>query len=156
MGAKFYRKLCILNVSLTLGKACRTGAGAKNLRFFNVYGPGQDLNRLDQGIVSIFLSMLLDSPEIISKGSIKRVRDVVHIKDVVKALLASMDTNFSGPQGHRFTGTAKYLLGGKEISLLRAGAAGKRTKMASLDTNIGKIDVAVYDVGDRISHLATA
>lgn len=56
-----------------------------NLRMFNVYGPGQNLARTDQGLVSIFTAMLLKSPKIISRGSLDRFRDIVHIDDVVKA-----------------------------------------------------------------------
>lgn len=54
------------------------------LRFFNVYGPGQDLERMDQGLVSIFLALLLKSPRVVSKGSLRRFRDIVHIDDVVE------------------------------------------------------------------------
>lgn len=61
------------------------GMGFNNLRMFNVYGPGQDLSRMDQGLVSIFLAMLMKSPKIVSMGPLERFRDVVHIDDVVHA-----------------------------------------------------------------------
>jgi UDP-glucose 4-epimerase len=56
-----------------------------HLRMFNVYGPGQDLSRMDQGLVSIFLAMLLQGPKVVSRGPLERFRDVVHIDDVVGA-----------------------------------------------------------------------
>ena len=59
--------------------------GFVNFRMFNVYGPGQNLARTDQGLVSIFTAQLLKSPKIVSKGSLERFRDIVHIDDVALA-----------------------------------------------------------------------
>jgi len=55
------------------------------LRMFNVYGPGQDLSNLRQGMVSIFLAQALATGRIEVKGSIERFRDLVYIDDVVEA-----------------------------------------------------------------------
>ena len=57
-----------------------------HLRLFSAYGPGQNLNEMKQGIVSIFLSQLLSQDEIIVKGSLKRVRDFIYIDDVINAV----------------------------------------------------------------------
>ena len=54
-----------------------------SLRMFNVYGPGQDLGNLRQGMVSIFLAMALKTGEIHVKGSLYRFRDFIYIDDVV-------------------------------------------------------------------------
>ena len=51
---------------------------------FNVYGPGQDLNNLKQGMVSIYLSQALNTKKIIIKGNQKRKRDFIYIDDVVE------------------------------------------------------------------------
>ena len=51
---------------------------------FNVYGPGQDLGNLRQGMVSIFLAMALKTGEIHVKGSLNRFRDFIYIDDVVE------------------------------------------------------------------------
>tara|TARA_R110001606_G_scaffold142492_1_gene281815 strand:+ start:2925 stop:3854 length:930 start_codon:yes stop_codon:yes gene_type:complete len=61
------------------------GIRYNQLRFFNVYGPGQDLARLGQGLVSIFIALLMRNPRVEMKGSPERFRDVVHINDVVEA-----------------------------------------------------------------------
>ena len=53
-------------------------------RMFNVYGPGQDLNNLKQGMVSIYLSQALNTKKIIIKGNQKRKRDFIYIDDVVE------------------------------------------------------------------------
>lgn len=55
------------------------------MRMFNVYGPGQDLANMRQGMVSIFLSQALDTGRIEVKGSIERFRDFIYIDDVVEA-----------------------------------------------------------------------
>jgi len=55
------------------------------LRMFNVYGPGQDLSNLRQGMVSIFLAQALSSGRVEVKGSLERFRDFIYIDDVVEA-----------------------------------------------------------------------
>lgn len=55
------------------------------LRMFNVYGPGQDLSNLRQGMVSIFLAQALSTGRIEVKGSVDRFRDIIFIDDVVEA-----------------------------------------------------------------------
>jgi UDP-glucose 4-epimerase len=63
------------------------------LRLFNVYGPGQNLSNLKQGMLSIYLAQALYSKEVIVTGTIDRFRDFVYIDDVVEAfsLLYFMD-----------------------------------------------------------------
>ena len=56
------------------------------LRFFNVYGPGQDLSRTDQGIVSIFLDLIRNNNKIAVKGSLNRFRDLIYIDDVINSI----------------------------------------------------------------------
>jgi UDP-glucose 4-epimerase len=51
-------------------------------RMFNVYGPGQDLKNMKQGMVSIYLSYLLTRNKLIVKGPLERFRDFIYITDV--------------------------------------------------------------------------
>jgi UDP-glucose 4-epimerase len=55
------------------------------LRMFNVYGPGQDLQNLRQGMVSIYVAQALAGGRIEVKGSTDRFRDFIYIDDVVEA-----------------------------------------------------------------------
>ena len=55
------------------------------LRPFSVYGPGQDLANLRQGMISIYLAQLADTGSVVVKGSLDRFRDFVHIEDAVGA-----------------------------------------------------------------------
>jgi UDP-glucose 4-epimerase len=54
------------------------------LRMFNVYGPGQDITKPDQGVVGIFMNMLLHSDLAQVKGRLDRFRDLIYIEDVVQ------------------------------------------------------------------------
>jgi UDP-glucose 4-epimerase len=78
------------------------------LRFFNVYGPGQDLARLGQGLVSIFLALLLKDPKITMKGSPKRFRDIVHIDDVAEACVRCAASDI--PNGSLNIGTGQSIV----------------------------------------------
>jgi UDP-glucose 4-epimerase len=53
-------------------------------RLFSVYGPGQNLENMKQGMVSIYLSFVLNSETLTVKGPLERFRDFVYIDDVVK------------------------------------------------------------------------
>lgn len=60
------------------------------LRFFNVYGIGQNMDNLKQGMFSIYLAQAINNHHIIVKGSKDRFRDFVYIDDVVRAVLLSV------------------------------------------------------------------
>jgi len=55
------------------------------LRYFNVYGVGQNLENMKQGMVSIYLKQFLDDKfkEVEVKGDLNRFRDLIYIDDVV-------------------------------------------------------------------------
>ena len=58
-------------------------------RMFNVYGPGQDMENLRQGMVSIYLAQALSKNSIIVKGNLNRFRDFIYIDDVVNIWMRS-------------------------------------------------------------------
>jgi UDP-glucose 4-epimerase len=62
-----------------------------SLRYFNVYGPGQNLENLKQGMVSIYLKQFLDDSfkEVTVKGDLNRFRDLIYIDDVVNITIES-------------------------------------------------------------------
>lgn len=60
------------------------------LRFFNVYGVGQNMDNMKQGMASIYLSQALRNGHILVKGAKDRFRDFVYIDDVVSAVLLAM------------------------------------------------------------------
>lgn len=75
-----------LNIYSKFGICCTS------LRFFNVYGPGQDLGNLRQGMVSIYLAQAISKEHhILVKGSKDRFRDFIYVEDVVDATIKSLD-----------------------------------------------------------------
>ena len=67
------------------------GIHSTSLRLFNVYGPGQNLANMRQGMVSIFLAYILRKQDLIVKGSPDRYRDIIYIDDVIDAYMACLE-----------------------------------------------------------------
>lgn len=61
-------------------------------RLFNVYGPGQDMSNLKQGMASIFMTQAIISNDIKVTGSFDRYRDFIYIDDVVDALILGLSS----------------------------------------------------------------
>lgn len=68
------------------------------LRFFNVFGAGQNMDNLKQGMASIYLALAMKDRHIVVKGSKDRFRDFVYIDDVVDAVVSSIGRD----KGHGF------------------------------------------------------
>jgi len=64
--------------------AGRSGMKATIFRLFNVYGPGQNMDNLKQGMVSIYMAYLMKDKPVLVKGSLERFRDLVYIEDVIR------------------------------------------------------------------------
>ena len=62
-------------------------------RVFNTYGPGENLNNLKKGMVSIFCSYIWKNKPIIVKGSLSRYRNFVYIEDCVNILANTINNN---------------------------------------------------------------
>ena len=60
-------------------------------RLFSVYGPGQNLSNKMQGMLSIYLSYIIEDNNY-SKGNLNRIRDFTHY-DVIKILIYSLSKN---------------------------------------------------------------
>lgn len=56
-------------------------------RFFNVYGPGQNMKNMKQGMLSIYMSYLMKNNPVIVKGSLDRFRDFIYIDDLLDAVM---------------------------------------------------------------------
>ena len=66
------------------------GMRTASLRMFSIYGPGQNLEEMRQGVVSIFMAMALRGDPIEVHGSLERVRDFVYVDDCVEAWLRAL------------------------------------------------------------------
>jgi len=72
-----------------------TGIDTTIFRLFSVYGPGQNLDNKLQGMVSIYLSYILEGVPIVLRGSKDRFRDFVYIDDVVNAWMSALENPVS-------------------------------------------------------------
>jgi len=66
-----------------------------SLRYFNVYGVGQNLENLKQGMVSIYLKQFIDDSfkQVVVKGDLNRFRDLIYIDDVVDITIEASKKN---------------------------------------------------------------
>jgi UDP-glucose 4-epimerase len=69
------------------------GINFTSLRYFNVYGPGQNLDNLKQGMVSIYLKQFIDDKykKVEIKGSLDRFRDLSYVGDVADVTIESIN-----------------------------------------------------------------
>ena len=67
------------------------GLNSTILRLFNVYGPGQNMENLKQGMLSIFLADIMKNKPVLVKGSLERFRDFIYIDDVISAIEKSIN-----------------------------------------------------------------
>jgi len=63
------------------------------LRLFNVYGPGQNMKNMKQGMLSIYSAYVANNDTVIVKGSEDRFRDFVYIDDVVEAFDLALNSS---------------------------------------------------------------
>jgi UDP-glucose 4-epimerase len=90
------------------------------LRYFNVYGPGQNLENMKQGMVSIYLKQFLDDSfvDVTVKGDMNRFRDLIYIDDVVDITIeSSKNSKFSNKIIN--VGTAKKTKVSEIIDLIK-------------------------------------
>lgn len=59
-------------------------------RLYTTYGAGQNLSNREQGLVKIFLSYIIENSPIKVHGSGERIRDIIHVNDVVEAISLSL------------------------------------------------------------------
>lgn len=88
----------------------KQGLNTTVFRMFNVYGPTQNLANMKQGMVSIYLSYLMEGPYVLVKGSLDRFRDFIYIDDVVDAWLAALDNSKSHGQVYNLGSGRKTLV----------------------------------------------
>ena len=88
------------------------------LRYFNVYGPRQRPDSMYAAAIPIFIRRLLDGKPITIFGDGGQTRDLINIRDVVRAnLLASEHPNASGKVFNICTGAETRLLDLLEVLL---------------------------------------
>ena len=73
------------------------------LRFFNIYGPGQNPDSRYAGVISKIIERVRARDEIVIYGDGCQTRDFVHVRDAVSALLSALRySKKSPPRSHTF------------------------------------------------------
>ncbi len=120
------------------------GVNTTSLRLFNVYGPGQNVKNLRQGMVSIFLAQLLNDNFIHVKGSPHRYRDFIYIDDVVDAFLSCLNNNNSYGKIINI-GTGRRVTIGELVSSINA-LNGNKAKVKYKGNTIGDVHGNYADI----------
>lgn len=85
------------------------GLETVSLRFFNVFGPRQDPTSVYSGVLSIFLTCLLEGRSPTINGDGEQSRDFTYVEDVVALLLKASEAPgvsgkvFNAGNGNRYT-----------------------------------------------------
>lgn len=98
------------------GGACEKGATA--MRFFNVYGQGQDPSSPYSGVLSIFAKRAEEDKGVLVLGDGKQTRDFVHVSDVVRALVSVGELLLEKGADAPVAGRAFNVCTGKSVTLL--------------------------------------
>ena len=73
------------------------GLSTTGLRFFNVYGPGQNPALKSSSVVSVFVDRLLRGKTVQVYGDGEQVRDFIYVGDAVNFLRKAMSKGANGP-----------------------------------------------------------
>ena len=114
------------------------------LRYFNVYGPGQDPHSDYAAVLPLFITALLEGRQPTINGDGQITRDFVHVHDVAAA-------NLLAATSPRASGLTVNIASGKETSLLDllaaiAAATGDRVSPRFGPPRVGDIKHSVADV----------
>jgi UDP-glucose 4-epimerase len=112
------------------------------LRYFNVYGPGQDPNSAYAAVVPKFIQRIAEGKPLVILGDGEQTRDFVFVKDVVQANILAAQSDASGifnigsGRGITMGGLAKLIirLMGKDVGITyqRARAGDVRHSLADI------------------------
>ena len=94
-------------------------------RLYTTYGYGQNLDNIDQGLLSIYLAYIVKKKPILVKGSKNRTRDIVHVSDVVEAMVLALDNKNAFNKTYNL-GSGKEITVEKIIELLTEGMGYKK------------------------------
>ena len=105
------------------------------LRLFNIYGPAQNLGNPDQGMLSIYLEQALNSDQILVKGSLERIRDFVHVFDVIDVVKRVLQRNHKNGQAINVCSSSPTKV--KDLIMLINKYLNKETNILNTDSTIG-------------------
>ena len=72
------------------------GLSTVSLRYFNVFGPRQDVNSQYAAVIPNFIHSLVNNEQAIIYGDGEQTRDFIYVKDIVKANIAAAESKYNG------------------------------------------------------------
>lgn len=72
------------------------GLSSISLRYFNVFGPRQDVNSQYAAVIPNFIHSLINKEQAIIYGNGEQSRDFVYVKDIVKTNIAAAQSDYNG------------------------------------------------------------
>ncbi|AUX10593.1 UDP-glucose 4-epimerase [Halalkaliarchaeum desulfuricum] len=112
------------------------------LRYFNIYGPGQQGGDYS-GVIDVFLEQALSGAPITVHGEGTQTRDFVHVADVVEANLRAATTDAVGRAFNVGTGTETSVL---ELAEVIRDAADSESKVVFEPARPGDISESRADI----------
>jgi len=119
------------------------------LRFFTIYGPGQNMANLRQGMASIFLELIMRGENPIRvMGSLERFRDLMHIDDLIEICVRLMNKDLPGY--HIFNVGTGNKTTAKDIIKYELEALGKKADVIEEGNTAGDFFGAQADINKLI------
>ncbi|MGN1363485.1 MAG: NAD-dependent epimerase/dehydratase family protein [Methanobrevibacter sp.] len=72
------------------------GLNSVSLRYFNVFGPKQNLNSSYAAVIPNFISALLTGKQPVIYGDGEQTRDFIYVKDIVRANILACESGYNG------------------------------------------------------------
>ncbi|OWT32648.1 GDP-mannose 4,6-dehydratase [Methanobrevibacter sp. 87.7] len=72
------------------------GLNSVTLRYFNVFGPKQNLNSSYAAVIPNFISALLTGKQPVIYGDGEQTRDFIYVKDIVRANILACESDYNG------------------------------------------------------------
>lgn len=72
------------------------GLNSTSLRYFNVFGPKQDVNSQYAAVIPNFIHAIIHNEQPVIYGDGEQTRDFIFIKDIVKANIAAAESDYNG------------------------------------------------------------
>ena len=125
------------------------GINSVSLRYFNVYGPGDDISLTTRAVPNWIKSVLSGKPlTLYWRG--RQIKDYIFIKDVVNAHLAALEKCVGAQAYNVGSGEAKSMM---EILETVINVSGEHSEIAYMGERKGDIQILVADINKIRSNL---
>jgi UDP-glucose 4-epimerase len=115
------------------------GVPTLGFRFFNVYGPRQDPTSPYSGVISIFASRIAGGLPVGIDGDGEQTRDFIFVADVVRHLIAGMDSLHATPAARVLNACTGRAISVNQLAQTLAEVAGQAARIVHGSARPGDI-----------------